>query len=123
MNCNKKIKSFGWKLREGESFAITSLNDMKKTEEKASNTTRKSEMTAQEQAQKNLKKNLQYALKHLHKYQDKFSRPNYLMSIGISCQEGVLCFDYGKDRVANEIKKFSKKESEEQKAAKKKVKK
>lgn len=54
--------------------------------------------------QENLRKNLQFVLDHFDEYTSKDKRPNYLMGIGISCQPGIMRWDYGFDIVVGDMK-------------------
>jgi len=63
-------------------------------------------MTKQERDQKNLKKNVKWLLENFDKYIAKDKRPNYLMSVHISCRPGTFIFEYGKDTVVEYNKKI-----------------
>lgn len=76
-------------------------------------------MTKQEKDQANLEKNLKWVLKNFKKFKEMHPRPNYLMAIGISCQEGTMTYHYGSDPVAEEVSRLSKTVSEEDKKKKK----
>ena len=65
-------------------------------------------MTKQTKDQKNLKKNVKWLLDNFDKYKSSVPRPNYLMSINISCRPGTFIFEYGKDSVVAYNKKIKK---------------
>ena len=65
-------------------------------------------MTKQEKDQKNLKKNVKWLLENFDKYVETVPRPNYLMSVNISCRPGTFIFEYGKDSVVAYNKKIKK---------------
>ena len=65
-------------------------------------------MTKQTKDQKNLKKNVKWLLENIDKYISSEVRPNYLMSVQISCRPGTFIFEYGTDSVAEYNKKVKK---------------
>ena len=105
MDRNKKTKSFGWVMRKGDSFAATSLNDMRKAGEKAGEALKKMPLTKQQQHHQNLENSLIYLLEHFDEFTSECSEENHLMSICISCEEGEFYLDYGNDTVAKELDK------------------
>ena len=65
-------------------------------------------MTKQQKDQKQLKKNLVWILKNFSKFEEKFSRLNYLMAIGVSCQPKTMTFYYGHDPINKEVVRLGK---------------
>ena len=116
MDRNKKTKSSGWKMRKGDSFAATSLNDAAKAGAEAGEALKKIPLTKQQKDHQNLESTLIYLLEHFDEFVSSCSEASHLMAIGISCKHGEFYLDYGHDSVVKEIDKHRK----ELKKAKKK---